>query len=142
MKDIEAINRLTADIVRMSRRQNRILTALLIASIALNILLTSMMFQVNYETSVSGDPLMLTAIAMKKSSDHIKTRQKIKDIAEVKTFDELIERCMLTDEDKFILREHYLHGRSFQSIAMQLNYSEDTIKHRHQKMLKKIQQII
>ena len=75
-------------------------------------------------------------------SEHIATKHKLKNIAEVSTFEALLQRCILTDEERYILRQHYLHGRSFQSIAMELSYSEDWIKHKHQKMLIKLKQLL
>lgn len=144
MKQREALNELTLDIIRISKRKNRIITVFLAISVVLNLILVSMLFQVNTTQNETIDTcgLVLTAVAMKTPSDHIQTRQKLKDIAEVKTFEDLLERCILTDDEKFILREHYLHGRSFQSIAMQMGYSEDALKHKHQKILKKIKKIL
>lgn len=144
MKQREALNELTLDIIRISKRKNRILTVFLAVSVALNLLLVSMLFQVSatHTEAIDSCGFALTAVAMKKPSDHIQTRQKLKDIYEVKTFEDLLERCILTDDEKFILREHYLHGRSFQSIAMQMGYSEDAIKHKHQRILKKIKKIL
>ena len=75
-------------------------------------------------------------------SQHIATKHKLKDIADISTFEALIDRCILTDEERYILRQHYLKGRSFQSIAMELNYSEDWIKHKHQRMLIKLEQLL
>lgn len=145
MNDREALNKLSMDIVRMSRRQNKILTVFLILSVVLNLLLASMLFQLGTTQTETYNPLggavVVTALA-KKPSEHIATRQKLKDIAEVKTFEELLERCILTDEEKFILREHYLRGRGFVSIAMEIGYSEDAVKHKHQKILKKIRRIM
>lgn len=39
-------------------------------------------------------------------SEHIDTRRKIQDISSVKTFEELLENCILTDEDKMLMRLH------------------------------------
>lgn len=76
------------------------------------------------------------------TTEHIKTRRKIQDIAEVKTFEELIDGCMLDDETKELLRLHYIHGKDFRYIGDKLGYSEDTIKRKHQKALKKLSHII
>lgn len=75
-------------------------------------------------------------------SDHIATRRKLQAIAENTAFEDLISRCILTDEEKHILRQHYLQGRSFQSIAFELNFSEDWIKHKHQRILAKLKQLL
>jgi DNA-directed RNA polymerase specialized sigma24 family protein len=144
MKQREALNNLTMDIVKISKRKNKILTIALIVSVLINMFLISMLFHLNNSQSCGIDTcgiVLATAIA-KQPSEHITTRQKLKDIAEVKTFEELLERCILTDDEKFLLREHYLRGRSFQSIAMHMGYSEDSIKHKHQKVLKKIKKLL
>lgn len=75
-------------------------------------------------------------------SEHIATKHKLKDIADVSTFEALITTCILTDEERYILRQHYLKGRSFQSIALEMNFSEDWIKHKHQRILAKLKQLL
>jgi RNA polymerase sigma factor (sigma-70 family) len=73
---------------------------------------------------------------------HIETRRKIKDIASVSSFNELIEAATLTDDDKRILKMHYLSGYDFRMIGDALGYSESTIKRRHKKALTKIGKIL
>lgn len=68
-------------------------------------------------------------------SEHIDTRRKIQDISSVKTFEELLENCILTDEDKMLMRLHYLNGKDFRFIGDLLGFSESTIKRRHKKIL-------
>lgn len=75
-------------------------------------------------------------------SDHIKTRSKIKEIAEIKTFNQLIDACTLTDEDKELLRMHYLQGKDFRYIGDMLGFSESTVKRRHRKALQKLNRIL
>lgn len=75
-------------------------------------------------------------------SDHIETRRKLSDIYDVRTFEQLIESCVLTDEDKAILRLHYLKGKDFRFIADELGFSESTIKRRHKKILSKLNKMI
>lgn len=75
-------------------------------------------------------------------SDHIETRRKLRDIYDVRTFEQLIESCVLTDEDKSILRLHYLKGQDFGFIADNLGFSERTIRRRHQKILSKLNKMI
>lgn len=76
------------------------------------------------------------------SSEHIKTRNKIKTIASITTFNDLLDGCTLTDEDKEILRMHYLQGKDLQYIGDMLGYSESTIKKRHQKALQKLNKLL
>lgn len=71
-------------------------------------------------------------------SEHIDTRRKIQDISSVKTFEELLENCILTDEDKTLMRLHYLNGKDFRFIGDLLGFSESIIKRRHKKILQKL----
>lgn len=75
-------------------------------------------------------------------SEHIKTRNKIKEIASITTFNELIEACTLTDEDKELLRLHYLQGKDFRYIGDKLGFAESTVKKRHRKALQKLNKIL
>ena len=75
-------------------------------------------------------------------SEHIKTRNRVKSIAKVSTFNDLLEACMLTEEDKEILRMHYLHGKDFRYIGDTLGFSESTIKKRHRKALQKLNKVL
>lgn len=76
------------------------------------------------------------------SSEHVKTRNKIKDIASIKTFNDLIDSCVLSDEDKELLRLHYLHGKDFRYIGDMLGFSESTVKKRHRKALQKLNKVL
>ena len=76
------------------------------------------------------------------SSEHIKTRNKVKEIASITTFNELLDACTLTDEDKEILKMHYLQGKDFRYIGDTLGFSESTIKKRHKKALQKLNKLL
>ena len=75
-------------------------------------------------------------------SKHIETRRKIQNICDVNTFKDLLDSCILTDEDKKLLELHYLKGKDFRFIADELGFSESTIKHRHKKILSKLSKIL
>ena len=75
-------------------------------------------------------------------SEHISVRRRIKSIPSVETFDQLLETSTLSDEDKEILRLHYLKEKDFRYIGDMLGYSESTIKYRHKKALKKLSKLI
>lgn len=75
-------------------------------------------------------------------AEHIDTRRKLRSIYEVSTFEQLIESCVLTDEDKSILRLHYLKGKDFRFIGDALGFSETTIKKRHRKILSKLNKML
>ena len=74
-------------------------------------------------------------------SSHLDTRRKLKDIPDVSRFDDLLERSTLTDEDKEILRLHYLKGKDFRYSGDTLGYAEVTIKKRHAKALAKLDKL-
>ena len=76
------------------------------------------------------------------TSEHIKTRNKIKNIASITTFNDLLDSCTLTDEDKEILRMHYLQGKDLQYISDIMGFSESAIKKRHQKALQKLNKLL
>ena len=73
---------------------------------------------------------------------HIDTRRKISEIAEVDSFYSLINRAVLSHEDKQILILHYIDGHDLLFIADLLGYSESTIKRRHKKALQKISKLL
>ncbi len=76
------------------------------------------------------------------SSEHIDVRRKIKDIPSARTFNSLIESSTLSEEDKLMLRMHYLEEKDFRFIGDHLGYSESTIKYRHRKALKKLGKLL
>lgn len=75
-------------------------------------------------------------------SEHIETRRKLKDIYSIQSFEDLLESCILTEEDKTILRLHYLKGKDFRFIADELGYAESTIKRHHKKILLKLNNML
>lgn len=75
-------------------------------------------------------------------SDHITARNKVKELADVQRFDDLLRRCMLSPVDKAILRMHYLEEKDLRFIADFLGYSESTIKKRHVKAIAKLYRLL
>lgn len=75
-------------------------------------------------------------------STHIDTRKKLKNIPKVSTFMELLDSCTLTEEDKEIIKLHYLKGKSLSYIADILGYSESAIKKKHKKVLSKLNKLL
>ena len=142
MKQREALNSIYNDIIKISKKRNRVLTIALAVSILINLALLLTILQIKVENIATDEAAMLTAVAVKKPSEHIITRNKLKEIPDIVTFEQLLNRCILSENDKHILREHYLHEKSFVAIALEMGYSEDTIKHRHQKILKKIKKLL
>ena len=72
------------------------------------------------------------------STQHIETRRKLQGIPLVAQFEEVLSLCTLDEEDKHILRLHYLHNKDFRFIGDTLGYSERTIKARHKRALRKL----
>lgn len=143
MKDTEALKHLSLDLLSYSKRKNRRLTIALMVSLMLNIVLSMLILDMKIAiTDGAEEALIMSTVIAKKPSEHMATKHKLKDICEVKTFEELLERCILTEEEKHILREHYLHGKSLVAISMEMGYAEDTIKHKHQKILKRLHRIM
>lgn len=75
-------------------------------------------------------------------SEHIETRHKIQNLCSVKTFEELLNCCILTEEDKHLMRLHYLQGKDFRYIADELGFAESTIKRHHRKILSKLNKLL
>lgn len=75
-------------------------------------------------------------------SDHIDTRKKLKEIPRKAYFDALLEQSTLSEEDKQILRLHYLEDKSLGYIADILGYAETTVKKRHRKALSKLNKLL
>jgi len=74
-------------------------------------------------------------------STHIDTRKRLEAIPSVRRFDDLLNESTLSDEDKEILRLHYLKGKDFRYIGDTLGYAEITIKKRHVKALSKLSRL-
>ena len=75
-------------------------------------------------------------------TEHIETRNRLKEIVEIQTFSDLLDRCILSEEDRQIMELHYLRGKDLRYIADLLGYSEGTIKKKHRRILKKLKQIL
>lgn len=75
-------------------------------------------------------------------TEHIETRNRLKEIVEIQTFSDLLNRCILSEEDRQIMELHYLRGKDLRYIADLLGYSEGTIKKKHRRILKKLKQIL
>ena len=73
---------------------------------------------------------------------YIEVRRYLQTIDLIDEFEGLISKCVLSHEDKLMLRMRYLRGMNFSQIAEALNYSETTIKSHHKKALEKIAKAI
>lgn len=77
-----------------------------------------------------------------KMSKHIDTRKKIKSIADISSFNDLLNQSTLSDEDKLLLKLHYIQAKDFRYIGDMLGYSESTIKRKHKKILIKLGKLL
>ena len=75
-------------------------------------------------------------------SQHIDTRNKLKSICDVKSFEELLDSCVLSDDEKALLRLHYIQEKDFRYIGDELGFAESTIKNKHRKILSKLNKLI
>lgn len=75
-------------------------------------------------------------------TEHVKARNKLKNIYLVETFNQLLDSCILSDIEKEILKLHYLQDKDFRYIGDTLGYSESTIKRKHHKAIKKLSNLI
>ena len=70
--------------------------------------------------------------------ENAETRKKLKGISSVDEFRRILERTMLSDEEKQILILYYKEKKSLAYIADELGMSETTVKRKHRKMLMKL----
>lgn len=75
-------------------------------------------------------------------TEHIETKHKLKEIHEVKKFNDLLDKVILTDEEKQILILHYLKEKDLGFIADELGYTVSAIKRKHGKILKKLKSFV
>lgn len=71
-----------------------------------------------------------------------KTRKKLKGISSVKEFNDLLDRTMLSTEEKQILILYYKEQKTLTYIADFLGMSEITIERKHKKLLMKIGKLL
>ena len=74
-------------------------------------------------------------------TEHIQTRAKLQEIPRVSTFNDLLDDCMISPEEKTLMQMHYLQNKDFRYIGDMLGYAEVTIKKHHIKALKKISEL-
>lgn len=75
-------------------------------------------------------------------TEHIKTRKKLVDIADINEFKQLLDLVVLTAEERKIIDMHYLQGMSLIEIGFELGYAEVTVCKKHQKILRKIAKVL
>ena len=78
---------------------------------------------------------------MSEHSEHIKAKHKIQDLR-YNDFNSLIDSCLMSEEDKQILKMIYVENKTLAYIGDVLGYSESTIKTKHRKLLKKLLKLL
>ena len=77
----------------------------------------------------------------KEMSKHIETRNKLKSIADISSFNDLLNKSTLSDEEKLLLKLHYIQAKDFRYIGDMLGYAESTIKKKHRRILAKLNKL-
>ena len=70
------------------------------------------------------------------------TKQKLKDIPKLSTFNELLESSTLSDLEKEIIRMHYLKRIPLETIADLKGYSRSALMKMHKAILNKLSKIL
>ena len=71
-------------------------------------------------------------------TNHIEARRKLQQICGVEEFEQILKQCILTEDERTILRLHYLEVKNLAYIGDVLGWSESTVKSKHRKILKKL----
>lgn len=80
--------------------------------------------------------------SQEEMSKHIDTKHKIQEFSSYDDFYALINSCIMSDEDRQILKMIYIDDKNLAYIGDILGYSESTIKSRHRKLLKKLMKLL
>ena len=75
-------------------------------------------------------------------TNHIDARRKLQQICGVQEFEQLLQQCILTEQEKTILRLHYLEGKNLAYIGDMLGLTESSVKHKHCRILKKLKHFL
>ncbi len=75
-------------------------------------------------------------------TSHIETKRRIKSIADINIFNDIVSRLNISSIDKEILDRIYVKQQDINFIADTLGYSEKTVRRKHVEAVKKIMQLI
>lgn len=75
-------------------------------------------------------------------TEHMITKKKVKKINKKSTFNSILDDSMLDEREKEMMRMHYIEGKNFDFIADTLGYSKAGILKMHNRVLKKIEELI
>lgn len=74
--------------------------------------------------------------------ESLSTRQKVRDVGNYSTLQEILNNSTLSELDKKIVIMHYVEEKNFGYIGDELGYSESGIKKRHKRILNKLGQLL
>lgn len=74
--------------------------------------------------------------------ENIKARRKLQAMTLAADFEHFLNLCCLSEENKEIMRMHYIQEKDFKCIGDFLGYSESAMKKRHSKILSKLNQVL
>lgn len=75
-------------------------------------------------------------------SDHLSTRSALRQISTRDELIDVIERAALSEEEEYILIEHYLNHKNLSVIADFIGYSISSTKRKHKEALSKISGVL
>jgi DNA-directed RNA polymerase specialized sigma subunit len=75
-------------------------------------------------------------------TERLETRRKLRAVTGVQDFQKLLDTCVLTENEKTLLKLHYLDGKNLAYIGDLLGFSESAIKTKHAKCLDKLKDFL
>lgn len=85
----------------------------------------------------------LTDMIMNISDNqHLQAREKLKAIHSKSELLDILDDRLLTDDERTVIVEHYVNGKSLSVIADFLGYSESSVKRFHKNALIKLNDIL
>lgn len=75
-------------------------------------------------------------------TDHIATRHKLKAIKLKSDFLELIDKIILSEDERKILIKHYIENKNFAFIGDELGYTEQAVIRKHCLILDKLKDVV
>lgn len=76
------------------------------------------------------------------TDERLETRRKLRAVTGVQDFQQILNSCVLTEDEKTLLKLHYLDGKNFALIGDLLGFSESAIKAKHTKCLDKLKNFL
>lgn len=74
--------------------------------------------------------------------ENIRTRRRLQAVPLAAEFERILSLCCLSEENKEIMRMHYIQEKDLKCIGDLLGYSESAMKKRHAKILSKLNHVL